>query len=264
MHRRRANEVNSIEDKTAVVKRERQRARRLEKQAEVLTSEIDKLKAQLIEKGQQQFHGSLGTLAQETPEVMKLHKQVEFYKNEAKMLRSQLDAQRPEKVLELQGTIKVSHEEQDKLRDEIKTLRNLMGRQERAINQSKDLDSDYASKLQSIIGDLTVAKDENRRLRENLEAANKTAKSRTAIEEGMRRKVEALDRKVRAQKELLKDKTEQLMSSHVVASAPQAAAVSPVQEAAATGAGAGAGADEEATKAAKEEAEGLARKNSVS
>ena len=88
-----------MEDKTAVVKRERARARRLEKQVEQLNLEIEKLKGQLLEKGQQQFHGSIQNLAAEPPEVSKLHKQVEFYKSEARMLRSQLDAQRPEKVL---------------------------------------------------------------------------------------------------------------------------------------------------------------------
>jgi DNA repair exonuclease SbcCD ATPase subunit len=115
-------------------------------------------------------------------------------------------------VLALQGSIKQQNEEADKLRDEIKTLKNMMGRQERAINQSKDLDNDYAAKLQSIIGDLTVAKDENRRLRERLEASEKTAKSRSAIEEGMRRKVEGLEKKLKAQKELLKEKVAEQVS----------------------------------------------------
>lgn len=118
--------------------------------------EMEQLRAQLVQKGQQVYHGSIHNLAAESPEVSKLHKQVEFYKNEARMLRSQIDAQRPEKLLELQGTLKQQLDEQEKMREEIKTLKNLMGRQERAINQSKDIDSDYAAKLQNLIGDLQV------------------------------------------------------------------------------------------------------------
>ena len=71
-----AAEVPPIEDKTALVKRERARAKKLEKQAEALTAEIENLKSQLIQKGQQQFHGSIQHLSAETPEVSKLHKQV--------------------------------------------------------------------------------------------------------------------------------------------------------------------------------------------
>jgi hypothetical protein len=58
--------------------------------------------------------------------------------------------------VELQGALRVQQEEYEKLKDEIKTLKAVMGRQERAIDQSKNIDSDYAAKLQALLGDLQV------------------------------------------------------------------------------------------------------------
>jgi hypothetical protein len=43
---------------------------------EAMNSEMEQLRNQLIQKGQQAYHGPLQQLSAESPEVTKLHKQV--------------------------------------------------------------------------------------------------------------------------------------------------------------------------------------------
>jgi hypothetical protein len=45
-------------------------------QVEAINSEMEQLRNQLIQKGQQAYHGPLQQLSAESPEVTKLHKQV--------------------------------------------------------------------------------------------------------------------------------------------------------------------------------------------
>ena len=95
------------------VRRERGRTRKMEKQLQAAEKEIEDLKNKAQEKAQQQFQGPIETLTHESPEVVKLHKLVEVYKNEARTLRLQMDAQKPEKLVELQGNLKIRDEEVD-------------------------------------------------------------------------------------------------------------------------------------------------------
>ncbi len=187
------------------VRRERARTRKLEKQLQNTAAEVEELKGKLQEKSQQQFQGPLENLTHESPEVAKLHKLVEVYKSEARALRLQLDAQKPEKLVELQGNLKARGEEETKLRDEMKTLKTIMARQEREIKANKDLDAEYGKKMELLVGDIQVAKDEARRMKEKLEASEKANKSRQTIEEQLRQRAEKAEKRLTASAHKLKE-----------------------------------------------------------
>ena len=138
------------------VRRERGRTRKVEKQLQATEVEVADLKTKLQEKSQQQFQGPVENFTHESPEVVKLHKQVEVYKNEARALRLQIDAQKPERLVELQGSLKIRGEEESKLKDEIKTLKMVMARQERELKITKDLDAEYCKKMELLVGDIQV------------------------------------------------------------------------------------------------------------
>jgi DNA repair exonuclease SbcCD ATPase subunit len=168
------------------IKRERARTRKIEKQLQAAMAEVQELKTKMQEKAQQQFQGPLENLTHESPEVAKMHKLVEVYKNEARALRQQIDAQKPERLVELQGNLKIRDEEESKLRDEIKTLKSLLSRQvlkyltlgtktsklgildvlvpetraslqEREIKANKDMDAEYGKKMELLVGDIQVS-----------------------------------------------------------------------------------------------------------
>ena len=138
------------------VRRERARNRKIEKQLQSAEAEVDVLKKQHQNRVQQQFQGSLENLTQESPEVQKLHKMVEMYKSEARSLRAQIDARKPEKLVELQDELKGRDGEEGKLRDEIKTLKVMMARQERELKANKDLETEYNKKVELLLGDIQV------------------------------------------------------------------------------------------------------------
>ena len=61
-----------------------------------------------------------------------------------------------------------------------------MTRQEREIKANKDLDAEYGKKMESLVSDLQVSKEEVRRIKEKLDLSEKAKKSRQAIEEQLR------------------------------------------------------------------------------
>ena len=81
---------------------------------------------------------------------------VEMYKSEARSLRAQIDARKPEKLVELQDELKGRDGEEGKLRDEIKTLKVMMARQERELKANKDLETEYSKKVELLLGDIQV------------------------------------------------------------------------------------------------------------
>ena len=109
---------------------------------------------------------------------------IETYKAEARNLRAQMDAQRPDKIMEMQGDLRMKADETERLREEIRTLKVgaprgerrggdggrgravvlsarhaaqvLVGRQERSLKESNVQDEDYAAKVQGFLGDLQV------------------------------------------------------------------------------------------------------------
>lgn len=180
------------------VKRERKRTRQAEKQLESAAAEIEQLKQKLLDSKQLHYQGSLENVARAPPETAKLYRQMEQYKNEAKMLRQQLDAQMPGKLFELQSNMKMNTEERDKLKEEVKTLQQILSRQERVIQANKEQDSEHAQKVQVVYGDLQVAKAETLRLKEKLEVAEKGLVSRQKIEEGLRTRAEKAEKRCKA------------------------------------------------------------------
>ena len=61
-----------------------------------------------------------------------------------------------------------------------------MTRQEREIKANKDLDAEYGKKMDSLVSDIQVSKEEVRRIKEKLDLSEKANKSRQAIEEQLR------------------------------------------------------------------------------
>ena len=61
-----------------------------------------------------------------------------------------------------------------------------MTRQEREIKANKDLDAEYGKKMESLVSDIQVSKEEVRRIKEKLDLSEKANKSRQAIEEQLR------------------------------------------------------------------------------
>jgi hypothetical protein len=61
-----------------------------------------------------------------------------------------------------------------------------MTRQEREIKANKDLDAEYGKKMESLVADMQVSKEEVRRIKEKLDLSEKANKSRQAIEEQLR------------------------------------------------------------------------------
>ena len=61
-----------------------------------------------------------------------------------------------------------------------------MTRQEREIKANKDLDAEYCKKMESLVSDIQVSKEEVRRIKEKLDLSEKANKSRQAIEEQLR------------------------------------------------------------------------------
>ena len=61
-----------------------------------------------------------------------------------------------------------------------------MTRQEREIKANKDLDAEYGKKMESLVADMQVSKEEVRRIKEKLYLSEKANKSRQAIEEQLR------------------------------------------------------------------------------
>lgn len=190
------------------VKRERKRTRQAEKQLESAAAEIEQLKQKLLDSKQLHYQGSLENVARAPPETAKLYRQMEQYKNEAKMLRQQLDAQMPGKLFELQSNMKMNTEERDKLKEEVKTLQQILSRQERVIQANKEQDSEHAQKVQVVYGDLQVAKAETLRLKEKLEVAEKGLVSRQKIEEGLRTRAEKAEKRCKAIEGRLREELE--------------------------------------------------------
>jgi hypothetical protein len=61
-----------------------------------------------------------------------------------------------------------------------------MTRQEREIKANKDLDAEYGKKMESLVSDMQVSKEEVRRTKEKLDLSEKANRSRQAIEEQLR------------------------------------------------------------------------------